>query len=37
MKAIDVVNAVVNWAREHDIAAAILGGLLVGFLLGKVL
>ena len=37
MKAIDVYNAVVTWSRAHDVAASIIGGLLVGYILGKVL
>ena len=37
MKAIDVYNAVLTWSRAHDVAASIIGGLLVGFVLGKML
>ena len=33
----DVVNAIVTWSQVHTVAAAIIGGLLAGFLLGKVL
>ena len=36
MKAIDVYNAVVTWSRVHDVAASIIGGLVVGYILGKV-
>ena len=36
MKAIDVYNAVLTWSRVHDVTAAIIGGLVVGYILGKV-
>ena len=36
MKAIDVYNAVLTWSRAHDVAASIIGGLVVGYILGKV-
>ena len=37
MKAIDVYNAVVTWSTAHTVAAAIISGLVTGFVLGKVL
>ena len=36
MKAIDVYNAVLTWSRAHDVTASIIGGLVVGYILGKV-
>ena len=26
----------ITWSRVHDVAASIIGGLLVGYILGKV-
>lgn len=35
MKARDIVDAVRYWARWHPTVAWAIGGLVVGFLLGK--
>ena len=33
----DIYNAIVTWSQVHTVAAAIIGGALTGFILGKVL
>lgn len=33
----NMIRWLLAWSRVHDVAAAIIGGLLVGYILGKVL
>lgn len=37
MKARDVVDAVRYWAKSHPIVSWAIGGLVVGYVLGKLL
>lgn len=33
----NMIRWLLAWSHVHDVAAAIIGGLLVGYILGKVL
>lgn len=33
----NMIRWLTAWSRVHDVSAAIIGGLVVGFLLGKIL
>ena len=36
-RGLKVITWLISWSRVHDVTAAIIGGALVGFVLGKVL
>ncbi len=33
----NIINYILAWSQVHTVAAAIIGGLAAGFLLGKIL